>query len=158
MRHRHLGIVLATVLVLFAATAARAPYHTAPTPPSSPAQPEPPGAAAGAVTAEAKTAAAHASYASEGGSVAYVREHLGHTIVCIEGAKGKNVNAAWDNPCQGQGSGVLNDLRGPMAAWTLVAQTADSLAVAGMKSTDLARMKAAAKGVSALMQLIAEGR
>lgn len=156
MRTARVAGLLAAVVVLIAATAAQAPYHTTPTPPPQPAPPS--GSPSGAVAAQAKTAATHAGFAAEAQTLSSVREHLGHVIVCIEGPKGKNVNAAWENPCQGQGSGVLNDLRGSAASWTLVAQSADNLAVAGLKSTDLARMKAAAKGVSALMTLVAEGK
>lgn len=147
MRSARVALVLATGVVLIAATAAQAPYHTQPVPPAS-ADP----------AAQAKTAATHAGFAAESRTVSGVREHLGHTIVCIEGSKGKNVNAAWDNPCQGQGTGILNDLRGAAASWMPVVQAADELAVAAIKDTNLTRMQAAAKGVSALMRLVAEGK
>lgn len=155
MRLRQLGLGLALALVLTAIASALA-FSQRYGPPAPPAQP--PSPSSGSFAAQAKTAAAHASFAAEGTSVSYAREHLGHVIVCIEGKKGKNVNAAWENPCSGQGNGVLNDLRGSAASWSLVAQAADGLAVAGLKHTDLAKMKAAARGVSTLMKLVAEAK
>ncbi len=44
-------------------------------------------AAAGPYKVQAKTAAAHASFAAEGSMASYVREHLGHTVACIEGPR-----------------------------------------------------------------------
>jgi hypothetical protein len=142
-------VLIAAAMVAGLAAAAYAPYHT---------RPQQTGAAAGAYKAQARTAAAHAAFASDGSSMSYVREHLGHAIVCIEGPRGKNVNPAWDNPCQGQGAGVLADLRAdPQGmAWLLVAQAADDLAVAGLKAQALDQAKAAARGVSELMKLIAQ--
>ena len=141
--------VVVPALVLGLAAVALAPYHT---------RTQPPAAAAGAYRTQARTAAAHASFASEGGSVSYVREHLGHAIACLEGPQGKNVNPAWDNPCQGQGAGVLVDLRAdPQGmAWLLVAQAADDLAVAGLKAQSLAQAKNAARGVAELLKLVAQ--
>lgn len=109
---------------------------------------------------QAKTASAHASFAADGSSMSYVKEHLGHTLVCIEGEKGKNVHPAWENVCKGQGNGVLNDLRASKdgAAWIPVAEAADALAVSAMKSTNLAQIKTSARGVSELMRLIAEAK
>ncbi len=37
--------------------------------------------------------------------------HLRRLINCLEGPGGKNFAVAAGNPCQGQGSGILNDLR-----------------------------------------------
>jgi len=143
---RQIGIagILGALLVALAAGSVEAPYHTASTPP-----------AGGAFAAQAKTAAAHASYAAEGSTVTYVREHLEHALLCIEGPKGKNVNAAWENPCAGQGGGVLRDLGAGGGSWRPVAEAADGLAVAGLRAHSLPTMKAAARGTAALMTLIA---
>jgi len=93
------------------------------------------------------------------GTVSYAREHIGHTLACIEGAKGKNANPAWENPCQGMGNGVLADLRRGNASASLVekAKTADASGVAA-KSSDLVQIKAAAKQVATLMQEIAQAQ
>lgn len=156
MMRTTVGIVSALVIVLLGAGAAYAPYHTTPAPPPTPSGQ--PGLAA--AVAQARVAAAHAGYAGEAGTVSSAREHLGHTLVCIEGPKGKNVNAAWDNPCQGMGNGVLADLQRANAASTLMekAKDADEAAVAGMKSTDPAQIKAAARQVATLMQQVAQGK
>lgn len=151
------AVILSCALVVAAATAAYAPYHTSPPPPSSPQEPSRSGGSA-ALQTLARTAATHAGFAADAGTVSAAREHLGHALVCIEGARGKNVNAAWENPCQGQGDGVLNALDGPTASWKPVAEAADSLAVTTMRGSSLAQIKAGAMGVSALMKLIAESR
>jgi len=109
---------------------------------------------------QARTGATHAGFAAAADAASSVDQHLGHALNCIEGAKGRNFNAAWGHPCQGQGDGLLQDLRADRAgaAWMLVAEAADQLAVAGIKSRDLAQKKNAARGVAELLRLIAEGR
>ena len=153
MHPRMLGVVVAIALTFGIVAVAYAPYHT-----QQPLQPA--ASTSGAFKAQAKVASTHAGFASDGSSMSYVKEHLGHVLACIEGAKGKNVNSSWMNPCSGQGGGVLNDLKASKsgATWTLVAQSADSLALAGIESTALADAKNAAKGVSELMRLVAESK
>ncbi len=70
------------------------------------------------------------------------------------------MNPVWENPCAGQGHGVLVDLRSDRdgAAWTLVAQAADNLAVAGLGAPTLDQAQQAARGVAAVMTLISEAR
>lgn len=152
MHPRMLAIIVAIALTFGIVAVAYAPYHTQQAPPAE--------STSGAFKAQARTASTHAGFAAEGSSMSSVKEHLGHVVVCIEGAKGKNVNSSWMNPCSGQGGGVLNDLKASKngATWTLVAQSADSLALAGIKSTALADAKNAARGVSELMRLIAESK
>jgi len=120
------------------------------------------GAPAGEPTwkAQARTGATHAGFAAAADSAAAVDQHLGHALNCIEGPKGKNFNANWGYPCQGQGQGLVVDLRADRAggAWTLVADAAGQLALAGLKARDLAQKRGAAKGVEALLKLIAEAR
>lgn len=109
---------------------------------------------------QARTAATHAGFAAGGDSASYVDTHLGHALNCIEGPKGKNFNASWGNVCEGQGNGILVDLRANRQgmAWMLVAEAADQLAVAGIRSKELNQKKNAAKGVAALLRLVAEGK
>lgn len=161
MRRKAMSALTVTLLFILglAAGVAYAPYHTSPTPP-----PPPPGqsgsSSLSAAKAQAKTAAAHAGYAADGATVTFAREHLGEALVCIEGAKGKNVNAAWENPCKGMGNGVLADLQRAKANASLIqrAKTADISAVTAMKSTNLAQIKATSKQVSTLMQEIAQAK
>ena len=150
------GVLIALAIVVIAGAAAYVLYQRS-RPVASPSETEPAGTAPASLAAEAKIAAAHASFASEGTSVSYVREHLGHVILCLEGPRGTNASAAWENPCQGQGNGVLNDLGSAGTSWSLVAQTADNLATRALRSSDLNEMKIAAGGVTALMKLVAEG-
>ncbi len=107
---------------------------------------------------QANTGATHAGFAAAGEAAGYVDQHLGHALNCIEGQKGRNFDARWGNPCEGQGQGLLADLRQDPAgrAWLLVAEAADQLAVSGLRTRDLAQKKNAARGVSALLQLIAQ--
>lgn len=151
------GILTVLLITVGGVGVAYAPYHTTPPPPPS-GQSAPSGLTA--AKAEAKVAAAHAGYAAASGTVSSAREHLGHALVCIEGAKGKNVNAAWENPCQGMGNGVLADLQNAKASAALIekAQTADTTAVAAMKDTDLAQIRAAARQVAVLMQEVAQAK
>jgi hypothetical protein len=109
---------------------------------------------------QARTGATHAGFAAAADAARSVDQHLGHALNCIEGAKGKNFNAAWGHPCQGQGDGLLQDLQADRAgaAWMLVAEAAGQLAVAGIKSRDLAQKKNAARGVAELLRMIAESR
>jgi hypothetical protein len=90
--------------------------------------------------------------------MAYVQQHLGHALNCIEGKGGKNFNASWGNVCEGQGSGILTDLKGASgsAAVMPLVEHADGLAVTGVKSRDLTTARLAAKGVQALLKVVAE--
>jgi len=58
------------------------------------------------------------------------------------------------------GNGVLADLQRAKASAALLAKAndADAAAVAGMKSADLATVKASARQVATLMQQVAQGR
>ncbi len=49
--------------------------------------------------------------AQRGTAISATQTHLRHVINCFEGPQGKNFNAAAGYPCQGQGSGILNDLQ-----------------------------------------------
>src|SRR5215472_5291652 len=131
------------------------PHPPAPQPaPSTPTvQPQ-----AGDVKTELKTAITHAGYSADADAMSSVQQHLGHTLNCIEGSKGRNFNQSWGHVCQGQGNGILVDLKATQGgpALMLVAEQADSLAVAGLKSKDLAETKNAAKGVGALLTVVAD--
>ena len=153
------GILTVLLITLVAVGVAHAPYHTTPAPPPPPSGQSARSALSAAI-AQAKVAAAHGGFAAESSTVSYAREHIGHTLACIEGARGKNVNAAWDNPCKGMGNGVLADLQRGNASASLIekAKAADTSAVAAMKLSDLAQIKAAAKQISTLMQEIAQAQ
>ncbi|MCS7235864.1 MAG: hypothetical protein RMM30_07830 [Armatimonadota bacterium] len=109
---------------------------------------------------QARTGFTHAGFAAAAEGASSVDQHLGHALNCIEGPKGRNFNANWGHPCQGQGEGLLVDLRADRAgaAWLLVAEAAGQLAASGLRSRDLAQKKNAARGVAELLRLIAEAR
>jgi hypothetical protein len=110
------------------------------------------------VKTELKTAVTHAGFAAGGDSMTYVVQHFGHVLNCLEGAKGRNFNQSWGNVCEGQGNGILEDLKAASggADFALVAQAADTLTAAGVKNKNLGEVKMAAKGVAALLNIIAD--
>ncbi|HEV8338535.1 MAG TPA: hypothetical protein VGR25_02625 [bacterium] len=153
------GIAL---ILLFAGGVAYAQYSTpAPPPPApapaspAPASPSPRAQAPANVKAEVTTAATHAGFAAKGGNFPYVRLHLGHALNCLEGPKGKNFNKSWGNVCEGQGNGILTDLK---SAPTLIAlaRKADGIALKGTKTTSLVEAKSAAQQVAGLLSQIAK--
>lgn len=159
--HTRLAILLSIALTLGLAAVARTQYpEPTPPPPSttSPSSTTPSGMRA--VKAQAKTAATHAGFAAGGSTMSYAKEHIGHTIACIEGSKGKNVSPQWMNPCSGQGDGVLVDLRRIKASASLIrtAQEADATAVAAIKSSNLTKVKNGARRVAQLMSKIATAK
>ncbi|HLE77189.1 MAG TPA: hypothetical protein VJA65_02130 [bacterium] len=108
---------------------------------------------------ELRTAITHAGFAANGQAVNYVRTHLGHTLNCLQGPSGAQFNRAIGHVCQGQGNGILADLKSVPAgrAFELVARSAESLAIAGIRSSQIDEMKHAAGGVAALLDVIAAG-
>lgn len=72
---------------------------------------------ADAAKKQLQTAFFHASeLAQRGNAIAATLMHMQHVMNCLEGAGGKNFRAGPGNPCQGQGSGILNDLMAAEAA------------------------------------------
>ncbi|MDR5708723.1 MAG: hypothetical protein QN172_03725 [Armatimonadota bacterium] len=141
---------IAAVVLVGLVTAGYASYH----------EQQPAGGGEPAWRVQARTAATHAGFAAGGESMSYVEQHLGHALNCIEGPRGRNFNRAWGHVCEGQGQGILPDLRNDRVgrSWMLVAEAAGELAVKGIQSRDLAQRKNAARGVSELLRLIAEAR
>lgn len=139
-----MGMLVATA----AALAAAQPYDYGPAS----------GAQGADVKAQLRTAIQHAGFAAAAGAISGVEQHLGHALNCIEGTRGRNFNQAWGHVCQGQGNGILADLRTAQggADLMLVAQHADELAVAGVKSKNLNEARNAARGVAALLTVISE--
>jgi len=121
--------------------------------------PSTPAAAGGKAEAQLRTAIDHAKNSAGSGVMAAAVTHLGHALNCIEGTKGRNFNASWGHVCQGQGDGILVDIKGAKNADSvlLVLQAADELAVAGVKAKDLAAVQNAARGVGVLLQVVLDG-
>lgn len=115
--------------------------------------------AAGKAQTQLATAIQHAKFSAAANATAAAVTHLGHTLNCIEGSRGRNFNAAWGHVCQGQGDGILADIRGERNAASVmpVLEAANTLAVSGVKAQNLATVQNAARGVAALLQIVADG-
>jgi len=113
---------------------------------------DPPSAAATG-EGQLRTAIQHAKeLGATSSALSGVQTHLQHTINCLEGPRGKNFNAQAGNPCQGQGTGFLNDAKDKAGA-VFLAQHADALAVDALKSAkDVATAQAAARSVAAILE------
>ncbi len=59
--------------------------------------------------------------------------HVQHTINCLEGTQGPNFRAAAGHVCQGQGNGIIPDLKAAVAAGAKGAETALKFADIGLK-------------------------
>jgi hypothetical protein len=71
------------------------------------------------VKKELQTAYFHASeLAQKGDAVAAAKLHVQHVINCLEGPTGANYKQAVGYPCQGQGNGIVPDLKAAAAANT----------------------------------------
>lgn len=154
------GFVLTAGLLLTLAGLALAQGYGGyePTPP--PAQTAPPAAqASNKADTQLRTAIDHARNSAGSGAMASAVSHLGHVLNCIEGTKGKNFNASWGHVCQGQGEGILTDIKGARNAnnLMLVLEAADNLATGGVKAKDLSAVQNAARGVGALLQIVLDG-
>ncbi len=91
-------------------------------------------AAVAAARTQLTTAIFHSGeLAQRGTAVAGTQAHLRHVINCLEGAQGRNFNAAAGHVCQGQGSGILNDLRTAVAAGAAGAEQALRFADVALK-------------------------
>ncbi|HXF83238.1 MAG TPA: hypothetical protein VNN19_10855 [bacterium] len=93
--------------------------------------------------------------AQRGSAVAASKTHLQHTLNCLEGPRGQNFNAAPGNPCQGQGNGIIPDLRAAEAAGAggagsalRFATAAHTLILTALQSNDVDLVQPYAKVVS----------
>lgn len=122
------GLVLGTVLAALATAGA---------------QPSP--AAMTGMADEIKTAATHAGFAEKYDSMKEVSLHLHHVLNCLVGPSDNMFDKTAGNPCQGQGNGILPDIKASMGedqeyqvAWWL-ARLADQ----ALKMGNLAQARAA---------------
>jgi hypothetical protein len=103
------------------------------------------GATVTQIQAEIKTATFHAGeLAQRATAVPVVQLHLHHVLNCLEGPKGADFYQQAGNPCQGQGNGIIPDLKAavmhmvPGADKALQeAQTCQMLALQAIASTDI---------------------
>lgn len=95
---------------------------------------------------ELKTTITHAGFASKYDSMKEVSLHLNHVVNCLVGEGDPMFNKTAGNPCQGQGKGILPDIKAKMGedqqyhvAWWLAHMGGDAV-----KMGNLAQAKAAA--------------
>jgi len=95
---------------------------------------------------ELKTAITHAGFAEKYDTTKEVTLHLHHVINCIVGPADPMFDKVAGNPCQGQGKGIMPDIKAAMGqdqeyqvAWWLA-----HLADQAIKMGNLAQAKAAA--------------
>jgi len=102
-----------------------------------------------------KTALEHAKLAQDADTVASVKVHLQHVVNCIEGPKGAMFNMGGGNPCQGQGNGILADMREGGSQYTDAipwVETAGEIAAVGLHANTVERAKAAAWATHATLE------
>lgn len=94
---------------------------------------------------EFKTAITHAGFAAKYESMKEVTLHLHHVVNCLVGPDDKMFDKAAGNPCQGQGKGIMPDIKAKMGtdqeyqvAWWLAHMADDAI-----KMGNLAQAKAA---------------
>ena len=95
---------------------------------------------------ELKTAITHAGFAEKYDTMKEVGMHLHHVVNCLVGESDPMFDKGAGNPCQGQGKGILPDIKAKMGedrqyqvAWWLAHMGSDAL-----KMGNLAQAKAAA--------------
>ncbi len=110
----------------------------------------------GDVKKELQTAFFHASeLAQRGNVVATSKLHLQHVINCLEGPTGANYKQAAGFPCEGQGHGIIPDLKDAVAAKVpgadealKQANLAWNVAIQGIAKNDINEVQPWAKVVS----------
>jgi hypothetical protein len=95
---------------------------------------------------ELKTAITHAGFAEKYDTMKEVGVHLHHVVNCLVGESDPMFDKSAGNPCQGQGKGIMPDIKAKMGedqeyqvAWWLAHMGSDAL-----KMGNLAQAKAAA--------------
>jgi hypothetical protein len=133
-------------LVLAVAPPSLAPYHIRPTQ----AAPSPLDRARSQLT----TAKTHAGFAAAASSLSGVLLHTGHAVNCLVAADDKRFDKQWGNVCEGQGSGVLVDLKAAGARGADAMKIAEDAAKTGAETlakTDLAGAQAGARRLAGLL-------
>ncbi len=109
---------------------------------------------AGNPDTELKTAISHAGYSAKADALKAVTMHLHHVVNCLVGPQDKWFDAATGNPCQGQGNGLLPDLKAKKGedaqyyqAWWVA-----NIAEQATRADNLGQGKAAAQIASLVLQ------
>lgn len=90
--------------------------------------------------AELKTAITHAGFAQKYETQKEVTLHLHHVINCLVGPSDKMFDMGAGNPCQGQGNGILSDLKAQtgedqqyQVAWLLAQMASQVLSMGNLQ-------------------------
>lgn len=78
----------------------------------------------GSIKTQLKTATFHAGELAQKGAISATKLHMQHTVNCLEGPMGPHFVQAAGYPCNGQGHGILPDLKAAVAAHVPGAQEA----------------------------------
>ena len=106
----------------------------------------------GAALTQVNTALQHVGFSLSQTAVAGALMHLHHVVNCLEGRSGANFDQSKGYPCNNQGNGIVNDVGDGLLK--VLAEAADSIAVAGTQYTDLETVHAAGNAVKALLEQI----
>ena len=109
------------------------------------------------VRTQVATAKAHAGFAASAAALTDFQQHMGHVLNCVEGKGGKNFNAKWGHVCEGQGNGILADLRevpGRADLLPLVQQIGLNALGATMSSRLNDAATDVAEGVEAMLEMV----
>jgi len=97
------------------------------------------------MAAELKTAIAHAGFAEKAGTMKEVSLHLHHVVNCLVGPDDKMFDNTTGNPCQGQGNGIMPDIKKMMGqdqeyqvAWWLAHMANDAITMGNMAQAQAA--------------------
>lgn len=140
-------VLFVVVLVAGVARFAYAPYHDQPaqTTQSSPVD---------RARQQLTTAKTHAGFAAGAGTLNGVQQHTGHAVNCLVGRADRRYDRKWGDPCEGQGNGVLADLKAAGAAGAGALKIAEEATKAGVETlvaTNLAAAQAGAKKLAGLL-------
>ncbi len=105
-----------------------------------------------------RIAIAHADFGARRNSLTDARVHLALALNCIEGSSSVNSSPFRGNVC-GEGNGILMNLRAVPGGAALIplAQHADHLAAAALRTQNLSQTRYAALNVAILLRRIANG-
>jgi len=95
---------------------------------------------------EISTALQHAGMSAGSSTLTDVHNHLHHVINCLVGPSGQGYDSTAENPCNGQGSGAINDVENKSKERKKL-DTAVKDANKGLKQNDLKKAQKEAKAV-----------
>jgi len=139
--------LVALALTLGVTPPAQAPYHTRTKVAAA--------STADRAREQLNTAKTHAGFAAGAGSLSGVQQHTGHALNCLVGTDDKRFDKKWGNVCEGQGSGVVTDLKavGARGADALkIVEEAAKVGVETLGRNDLAAAQTGARKLSGMLE------